>query len=68
VGGIKRGVKNMKVKLMERIGLWQLEDDVNDFIKNVRVLDIKYNTSVSNEIICHSAMIMYEDYVYKKGE
>lgn len=54
--------------MIERIGVWQLEDEVNDFIKDVRVLDIKYATSVTGAGVLHSAVIMYEDYVYKKGE
>lgn len=52
----------MKVKIIERCYSWEFTEAVNDFIANVKVIDIKY--SVRNKPthgVEYSALIMYEE-------
>lgn len=55
----------MKVKLFDAEDEVDLENDINDFIKdnNVEVIDIKYQVGISvfgdEQIFCFSAMIIY---------
>ncbi len=57
-------VINMKVKLFDESHEKDLEESVNDFIKDVEVIDIKYQVAVSifaeEQIFCFSAMIIYK--------
>ena len=53
----------MKVKIIKRIESKDLQDDVNDFIKHVGVIDIKYTTPYdqTGRRTHYSAMIMYKE-------
>lgn len=55
---------NMKVKIFDESHEDDLASSINDFIKNVDVIDIKYQVAVSvfseEQIYCFSALIMYE--------
>ncbi len=56
----------MKVKIFDENHEKDLEQDINDFLKEkeVEVVDIKYQVSTSlfaeEQIYCFSAMIMYK--------
>ena len=55
----------MKVKIFDESHEQDLEEVVNDFIKTIRVIDIKYQVSTmydqktQEQIYCYSALIMY---------
>lgn len=53
----------MKVKLVKHTFSKTFEQDVNDIIKNKRVIDIKYSIALleSGDIL-YTALIMYEEY------
>ena len=57
----------MKIKIFDESHEKDLEDDINDFIKekNPDIIDIKYSISCSNyseeQIYCFSALIMYQE-------
>ena len=56
----------MKVKLFDENHEADLEDAINDFLKQeITVIDIKYQISTmydyKNQIYCYSAMIIYEE-------
>ena len=55
----------MKVKVIDVEHEKDLEDEINEFIDNKEVFDIKFSTSVAisgeDQIYCFSALIMYED-------
>ena len=56
----------MKVKLFDENHEADLEDAINDFLKqDITVIDIKYQISTmydyKNQIYCYSAMIIYEE-------
>ena len=53
----------MKVKVFDENHEKDLEDDINEFIIDKKVIDIKYNVAISiageDQIYCFSALIMY---------
>ena len=57
----------MKVKLFDEEDEVDLENDINDFIKDndIEVIDIKYQVAVSifseEQIFCFSGMIIYSE-------
>ena len=57
----------MKIKIFDESHEKDLEDDINDFIKekNPDIIDIKYSVSNSmyseEQIYCFSALIMYNE-------
>lgn len=55
----------MKVKIFDEDHEEDLENNINDFIKDKEVIDIKYSVSVSiyseEQIYCFSAMILYKN-------
>ena len=57
----------MKVKIFDESHEQDLEEVVNDFIKTIKVIDIKYQVSTmydhktQEQIYCYSALIIYED-------
>jgi len=54
----------LKVKLFDESHEKDLEKDINEFIQEVEVVDIKFNSSVSvfgeEQIFCFSALILYK--------
>lgn len=54
----------MKVKLFDCEHEGDLQNEINSFIENVEVIDIKYNVAVAmfgeEQIFCFSAMIIYK--------
>lgn len=54
----------MKVKIFDESHEKDLEADINEFIANVEVIDIKFQVSTSifaeEQIYCFSAMILYK--------
>lgn len=54
----------MKVKLFDCEHEKDLESEINDFIKDVEVYDIKYSISVAvsldEQVYCYSALVMYK--------
>lgn len=55
----------MKVKVFDESHEKDLEDKINEFLKeNKEIIDIKYQVSISmfseEQIYCFSAMIMYK--------
>lgn len=50
-----------KVRVMSNGYGPDLERMVNDFIKDKVVTDIQYQTATAYQIVCHSAMVIYED-------
>ena len=54
----------MKVKLFDEESELDLEEDINKFIQNVEVIDIKYQVSLSvfseEQIYSFSAMVIYK--------
>ena len=55
----------MKVKVFDESHEKDLEADINEFISNVEVIDIKYQVSTSifaeEQVFCFSALIMYKN-------
>ena len=57
----------MKIKIFDESHEKDLEDDINDFIKeeDPEIVDIKYSISTSTyseeQIYCFSALIMYQE-------
>ena len=55
---------SMKVKVFDESHEKDLEEDINDFIEDVKVVDIQYQVAVSlfgeEQIYCFSALILYE--------
>lgn len=55
---------NMRVKVFDCDHEKDLEEEVNNFIQDVEVMDIKYNVSVAifgeEQIYCFSALIVYK--------
>ena len=60
----------MKVKLFDESHELDLEKDINEFIKDVELIDIKYTTAVSifaeEQIYCFSALLLYKEKIDKK--
>ena len=58
----------MKVKLFDEESELDLEEDINEFISDKEIIDIKYNVALSvfsdEQIYSFSAMIIYT----KKGD
>ena len=54
----------MKVKIFDESHEADLESDINEFIIDKNIIDIKFNVSVSifgeDQIYCFSAMILYK--------
>ena len=63
----------MKVKVFDESHEKDLENDINNFIKenNVEIFDIKFSVSVSmfseEQIYCFSALVMYTEEKVKEG-
>ena len=57
----------MKIKVIDEEHEKDLEDSINNFIKenNINIIDIKFSSSCSiygeEQIYCFSALIMYEN-------
>ena len=55
----------MKIKIFDEESELDLEEDVNKFISNVDVIDIKYQVALSifleEQIYSFSAMIIYKE-------
>ena len=55
----------MKIKIFDEESELDLEEDINKFISNVDVIDIKYQVSLSvfseEQIYSFSAMIIYKE-------
>jgi len=55
----------MRVKLFDESHELDLEKDINDFIEDIEVIDIKYQVSTSvcgeDQIYCFSAMVIYQE-------
>ena len=53
----------MKVKVFDENHEKDLEDDINEFIQDKKVIDIKYGIAISiageEQIYCFTALIMY---------
>ena len=53
----------MKVKIFDMDHELDLEEEVNNFIEDKEVIDIKYNVALEaigeEQIYCYSAMIIY---------
>ena len=61
----------MKVKIFDEGHEKDLEESVNNFIKDKEILDIKYQVAISivgeEQLYCFSAMIVYRKWlVWKK--
>ena len=62
----------MKVKIFDESHEKDLEEDINEFIKqeSPNIIDIKYSVSTSmfyeEQIFCFSALIMYEGMEYEE--
>ncbi|MBQ1812947.1 MAG: sporulation protein Cse60 [Bacilli bacterium] len=54
----------MKVKIIDEEHEKDLEDEINEFIVDKEIYDIKYSTSVAisgeDQIYCYSALIVYK--------
>ncbi len=54
----------MKVKIFDDEHEKDLEDDINEFIIDKEIFDIKYSTSIAvsgeDQIFCFSALIVYK--------
>lgn len=54
----------MKVKIFDCESEKDLEDDINDFLEDKELIDIKYEVAVSvfseEQIYCFSALILYK--------
>lgn len=44
-------------------GLSGMEQQINDFIKDKTVIDVKYSQSVDNEAELYTAMVIYDDWI-----
>ena len=57
-------VNSVKVKIIDVEHEKDLEEEINEFISDKEVFDIKYSTAVAvsgeEQIFCFSALIMYE--------
>ncbi len=55
----------MKVKIFDYEHEFDLEKNVNEFIKSKKIVDIKYSTShfsiLDEQIYSFSALVMYEE-------
>ena len=55
----------MKVKIIDTEHEQDLEDEINDFIVDKEVYDIKFSTAVTvsgeDQIYCFTAMIVYKE-------
>lgn len=55
----------MHVKIFDEEHEKDLEDAINDFIKDKNIVDIKYQVAVAmfseDQIYCYSALITYDD-------
>lgn len=53
----------MKVKIFNYDDEIDLEEDINDFISDndIEIIDIKYQVSTCDEVICFSGMIIYTE-------
>jgi hypothetical protein len=55
----------MKVKIFDEESETDLEQDINDFINDKELIDIKYEVSIGicgeDQIYCFSAMIIYQE-------
>lgn len=55
----------MKIKVFDEAHEKDLEKEVNEFISDVDVIDIKYQVAVGifseEQIYCFSALVMYEE-------
>lgn len=60
----------MKVKIFDEESESDLENDINEFIEDKELIDIKYEVSIGicgeDQIYCFSAMIIYT-WQYKKN-
>lgn len=60
----------MKVKLFDESHEKDLENDINEFIKDIELIDIKFNSAVSifaeEQVFCFSALILYKESIDKK--
>lgn len=55
-------IKNRKVKILEGPEISILENEINDFINDKILIDIKFNTNHTNSGWCRKyVMIIYED-------
>ena len=58
-------VNTMKVKIFDESHEEDLTEDINDFVIDRQIIDIKYQVAVSlfgeEQIYCFSAMIIYKD-------
>lgn len=54
----------MKVKIFDECHEKDLEDNVNEFIEDKEIIDIKYQVAISingeEQLYCFSAMIVYQ--------
>ncbi|MBQ1813087.1 MAG: sporulation protein Cse60 [Bacilli bacterium] len=55
----------MKVKIIDEEHEKDLEDEINEFIVDKEIYDIKYSTSIAvsgeDQIFCYSALIVYRN-------
>ena len=55
-------MRKMKVKhIAGGVNGKKFEDDINDFIKDVKVIDIKYSETAESSDSWYSALILYEN-------
>ena len=56
---------NMKVKIFDEDHELDLEDDINKFIEDIEVIEIKYNVAMAicgeDQLYSYSAMIIYNE-------
>ena len=54
----------MKIKIFDEGHEKDLESAINDFIEDVKVVDIKYQVAIGvfseEQVYCFSALVMYE--------
>ena len=55
----------MRIKIFDECHEKDLESAINDFIKDVKVVDIKYQVAIGvfseEQIYCFSAIVIYEE-------
>ncbi|XMB85599.1 sporulation protein Cse60 [Mycoplasmatota bacterium WC44] len=55
----------MKVKIFDFEHEEDLEEEINEFISDKQVIDIKYEVAMMydnrEQVYCYSALVMYED-------
>lgn len=55
----------MKVRIFDEAHEKDLEASVNEFVEDVKVIDIKYQVAIGvfseEQIYCFSALVMYEE-------